>query len=342
MWTGQQGAIGRRQFLIGNLLVIVSCLIGQAAFARGRDCRPLKFGHPFQEKTLFDNWAKDFQKRLIEIDSKIEVDIIPLQRASDLVEGILHSIFDLALVPANEVALRVPEWHVLSFPALYTNLDVVNRLRHHKEFINRLAQSWEKKGAFLVTLAWIFYGLATQKVVHVPEDLKGLKIWVWRKYHESLLHMAGASPKIMPFAEVYTALQEGVIDGTIASYQAYKMLGQAGLIKNLTWSLRHSIFNGAYALISNAWFWDKTGKDLQPNLMQIGNESASLFEASYQEAISSAVNAVREAGVTITELTQEDYKKWVDFSKLSAWNMFEKAVKEGKDLIELAQQVQNR
>ena len=337
----KHGGIGRRKFLLDTVYALSFCLTGRPALARGRFCRPVKIGHPFPKNTLYDKWAQDFKKRLLEIDKEIEVEIIPQQSNRAMVDSILsgsNTLCDLAMVYTGTIAIRDPKWHVLLLPALYPNLNAVKGLRHQKDFTNTLEQAIKEKGAFLVTLAWMFYGIATRTVaIKTPDNMKGLKMRVWDGWNKRLFEAAKATPTIMPYPAMISALKVGAIEGTTASIE---LLSHTGLIKNLTWSSERSIFNSGLALISNRWFWDKTGKDLQPKLIKIGSDSASFFEESYQKAYTNAVETNRKVGVNVIELTQEDFKKWVDLSKKSVWRNFEKEVKEGEKLIWLAQQAQ--
>ncbi len=56
--------------------------------------------------------------------------------------------------------------------------------------------------------------LQTKKPLLVPADAKGQKFRIMSsKVLEAQFHAVGANPQMMPFSEVYSGLQQGVIDG---------------------------------------------------------------------------------------------------------------------------------
>jgi len=57
----------------------------------------------------------------------------------------------------------------------------------------------------------------TKNPVNTVDDLRGLKIRIYDKYHAGFIEKAGATPVFMPFAEVPMAIAQGVIDGAFTS-----------------------------------------------------------------------------------------------------------------------------
>ena len=74
----------------------------------------------------------------------------------------------------------------------------------------------EEQGLKIIASNWI-YGdrhLLTKKAVRSVSDLKGMKIRVPNNIIQVKgFEVLGAAPAPMPLGEVYTALQQGVIDG---------------------------------------------------------------------------------------------------------------------------------
>jgi len=330
--------MGRRQFLLSSFLTLGSVIIGQTSHARGRFCRPIKIGHPYPEDSVEDNWAKDFKKRLFDLDKKIEVENhsnVPLPKLISSILSQSNSLFDLVFISAPLVASLIPEWRALSLPALYPNFEVVKRLNFESPFFRKISHYLEAKKGFLVTLGWNFNGIATTgEGIRSFQDLKGKKIQVWTDDWKNLFAMAGSSPTIMPGPEVVQALKMGSLNGTIASYRMLKPL--KGVIKSLTWSPNYSVFSSAVALICSSWFWNKTGNDLQAKLLQIGNESAVYFQNEYDQKNLKAIDAARKEGINIIDLEKKEFQKWAAFSKKSSWEKFAQDVEGGKEIISLA------
>jgi len=78
-----------------------------------------------------------------------------------------------------------------------------------------VAQKWNQK--ILYIAPWPGAGLWTKKEVKTLADLKGLKTRTYDKNGALVMEAVGATPLALPFSEVYTSLQTGVIDSVMTS-----------------------------------------------------------------------------------------------------------------------------
>lgn len=106
-------------------------------------------------------------------------------------------------------------YQIYSMPYLFDSLQVFYAAMEDPEIMNTIAESTSKSGFEAVT--WFsagtrnFYG---KKPINGPEDLKGMKIRVQASpTNVRMMEMFGAAAAPMSFGEVYTAIQQGVIDG---------------------------------------------------------------------------------------------------------------------------------
>ena len=181
----------------------------------------------------------------------------------------------------------------------------------YKDISDELAA---QAGLRVVGSNWI-YGerdFLTTKPVTLPEDISGLKVRVSSndiaiKSFQNL----GVSPVAMEMGEVYTALQAGTIDGVenpIVSL-ANRSFHEVGkyLVKN----------NHIHALqiwIASEGFYSTLTEEQQKIIQESADEAGAYNNELYEEATAKAEQTMIDAGVTISEPTEEEYQQWVDLA----------------------------
>jgi C4-dicarboxylate-binding protein DctP len=119
--------------------------------------------------------------------------------------------------PGNAMSNFVPETLAFQIPYLFKDTTVAKRVMEGP-LGEELRQLILKKTGIRV-LAWGFEGpyvnfQSVKKPIRVPGDLKGQKIRVMesQSIHETV-RIAGGTPTPIPWPEIYTSMQQGVIDG---------------------------------------------------------------------------------------------------------------------------------
>jgi TRAP-type transport system periplasmic protein len=178
----------------------------------------LKLGHIAEPSNPYGAGADHFAKLVAEKSKgSMEVKVFPSSQLGDqkaLIEGLIYGTVDMTLTGTAELGTFQPQMAVFDMPFLfkdrahaYKALDTVGM---------ELAKPLEAKG--LKMLGYMENGIRhltnnTRPVV-TPADMKGLKIRVMNnKVYIEMMKALGASPTPMSFAELYSALQQGTIDG---------------------------------------------------------------------------------------------------------------------------------
>lgn len=121
--------------------------------------------------------------------------------------------FTVAGTPNLEIFADVYE--VFSMPYLFTSEEAYFAAMNDTEYMNTVYTSTEETGLQVVT----WYNVGTRNFyakekIETPDDLKGLKIRVQQSPASiKMANAFGAAASPMSFGEVYTAIQQGVIDG---------------------------------------------------------------------------------------------------------------------------------
>lgn len=159
-------------------------------------------------------WADLVEKRS---EGKVKLELYP---SSQL--GTKQEVFEQALMGVNVCMLAdpgflgeyVPDFTILSGP-YFADWDKLFKLVR-TDWFKGLEKKLSDKGLVGLSYNWMYgsRSLVANKAVHVPEDMKGLKIRVpGTKIQIEAFKALGATPTPMPLGEVYPALTQKVIDG---------------------------------------------------------------------------------------------------------------------------------
>jgi len=130
----------------------------------------------------------------------------------------------------------------------------------------------------------------------------------------------GASPVVMDFTEVFTALESGIIDGADASnLSTNQSLGIYDIVEHATYPGFHSM--PADHLAINKSVWDSMPEDLQ-RIMEVAMQKLAFRTTlDYQVDIQRAANELAAQGVTLHDWSAEDRRAFRD-AAIEAWDEF--------------------
>lgn len=140
--------------------------------------------------------------------------------------------------------------------------------------------------------------------IKTPEDLKGLKIRTMENpAHMAMVEALGADPNPMAFSEVYSALQQGVIDGQENPISLIQSMRFYEVNKYLT--LDGHVYN-PFVLIINENFFKSLPEELQTILEEEAQKWSDLQrELNYKQS-TEGVEFLKEQGMEVVELTDEE------------------------------------
>jgi C4-dicarboxylate-binding protein DctP len=179
-----------------------------------------------------------------------------------------------------------------------------------------------------------FKQMSANKPLHSVDDFKGLKLRIQSsKVLEAQMKALGANPQVMAFSEVYSALQQGVVDGTENPMSNLYTQKMHEVQKHLTLS-DHGYLG--YAVIVNKKFWDDLPADLRATLDKAMQETTVFERKIAQEENDEALAKVKAAGTTqVYTLPYRDRVVWQQ-AMLPVHKEFEEKI--GRELIQAAYQ----
>jgi tripartite ATP-independent transporter DctP family solute receptor len=253
-------------------------------------------------------------KELVEERSagEIEVLIYPggqLGNEREINEAILEGSIHIG-VGAGAMANLAPIYNIVQVPFLIQGQDHMEAIALG-EVGERLAELIEAQAGFRV-LAWFSTGdspLETVDVpVHHPDDLAGVKMRVIETpVLVDAMRALGANPTPMPYTEVYTGLQQGVIEGAHLDVLSVDTLNIHEVIGYMTDWHQITFVSEPRPVIMNAEFFDGLPEEHRALIQEAMLEAAEHERRVFRDRMGEIRAKLVEQGVTITEVDVEAF-----------------------------------
>jgi C4-dicarboxylate-binding protein DctP len=301
----------------------------------------LKFSHVVSPNTPKGKAADFFEKRLEELSGgQIDVQVYPskqLYNDSQVLKALQLNSVQMAAPSFSKFGKIVPQLALFDLPFLFKDIDHLHRVQD-SEVGTKLKDMVTAKG-YVALDFWDnhFKQLSSSKKALIePSDAAGQKFRIMSsKVLEAQFEAVEANPQMMPFSEVYAALQQGVIDG------------QENTNSNIFTKKFHEVQTDltvtnhgylGYLVVMSKTFWDSLPANLQANVKQAMKE-ATAKEREYAEELNNSQFAKIEeyanktGKLKIHRLNDAQIQKWRD-AVSPIYSKFYDNDKIGKDLIE--------
>jgi TRAP-type transport system periplasmic protein len=170
------------------------------------------------------------------------------------------------------------------------------------------------------------------KPIRSLADIQGLKIRVIEnKALVEGFRALGAVPAPLPYPQIYTAVQQGTVDGTANDLLSVTSLKLYEVAKYLTIS---SYVAEPRPLIVSKRFFDGLPPDFRDLLLETARESATYERKVFEQKVANAQGEAEKGGMTF--LTLSDRDKWIEKVR-PAWDAFGQATPGAAELIQIVQ-----
>ena len=152
------------------------------------------------------------------LGDKYEVQIFPNELLGSIqktIELTQTGAIDFAVAGTANLETFADVYEVFSMPYLFDSIESYKAVMQDTDYMENIYESTDSSGFRVLT--WYnagtrnFYG---KKAINTPADLSGMKIRVQQSPASvAMMQAFGAAASPMSFGEVYTAIQQGVIDG---------------------------------------------------------------------------------------------------------------------------------
>lgn len=255
-------------------------------------------------------------KKIVEENSQgtIKVKIFPagqLGGEREMLEMTKMGSLEMNGCSAAPLASFVPEVMAIQIPYIFKDENVALEVLNGPvgEELNELIV--KKMGMRIFRWAYEgYYNIGTtKKPIRVPADLKGMKIRVSETPNLlEILKLAGGVPTPIPFTEVYTSVQQGVVDGAMTGIGLHYTIKTHELIK--------------YYNVSNMWFgWspiavnEKFYRSLTPEeqywIKDAALKAIRVYQGMYFWGNDLWVELFKQRGIQVYLPTSKEMDEWV-------------------------------
>ncbi|HMN66736.1 MAG TPA: TRAP transporter substrate-binding protein, partial [Burkholderiaceae bacterium] len=297
----------------------------------------IKFSHVVADATPKGQGALKF-KEVAEklLPGKVQVQVFPNSQlfgdAKEL-EALLLGDVQFIAPSLSKFDRYTKKIQVFDLPFLFDDIAAVDRFQQSPAG-KGLLDSMKNRG--LQGLAYWHNGMKEMSTnkdkLTRPDDVKGLKFRIQPSdVLEAQFRALGANPQKMAFAEVYQALQTGVVDGQENTWsniysQKFHEVQKTIAVTN------HGVID--YMVVTNAKWWDGLPADVRKGLQQAMDEATAYSNKLANEINERDRKRIEEAGkAKIQPLSKDDVAAWRKAME-PVWKKFEGDI--GKDLIEAA------
>ena len=245
-------------------------------------------------------------------DGRIKIEVYHGGQLGDekaVIEQLQFGAIDFTRVSLSPLAEFEKSLNVLQLPYLYKDIDQMWKVldgQIGKDFLASV------KPQGLIGLAWYdggarnFYN--SKRVVDELSDLKGLKIRVQENnLMMDMVKALGAVATPMPYGEVYSGLQTGVIDGAENNWPSYESTSHYEVAPYYTLDAHTRV---PEMVMCSEITWNKFSAEDQKIIAQAAQESAIKERELWKAREVASEKKVREGGATITELKPGEMEKF--------------------------------
>lgn len=274
----------------------------------------IKLSHALPEDTPQHVGALAFKKMVEErTDGAVEVQVFPAsQLGSDIeaVEMMQSGAIQASVAPTAKMSVFDPRLQLIDLPFLFPNREITHKVLD-SDLANDLFQPLEKIG--LKGLAFWesgFKQVTANREIRKPEDFKGLKV---RVMESPLLieqyRTLGANPVPIAFAEVYNALQQGVVDAqenplvSITKMRFYE-------VQSHMMMTNHGYLG--YAFLLSKAFWEKLSPEHQEIISKAALEAAQLERQEVADREGGFIKTIEDSGTIVVRFTEEELKEFAN------------------------------
>ena len=291
-------------------LIVAGLALATAMPAMAQDKPVLRFSAVFSEQDIRAEMMKRFGEAVAE-DFTLEpyfggnlfkqgTELVALQRGN----------LEMGNIAPQDVSNQIPAWSVLTSAYLFRDADHLRKF-----FASELGAEFKQmaKDQLGVHVLGPTYfgarqvGLRVDKEIKTPADMAGIKLRMpggdaWQFLGTAL----GANPTPMAYAEVYTGLQTGAIDGqdnplpNVENMKFYEVMSQIVLTSYLV---------GYDLLVVSSEVWDGLSAEQQAEFQAAADAAIDFSQQEHLAREAALLEQFKEAGLKIYEPDIEAFRK---------------------------------
>jgi len=293
---------------IRSFITFVIVIMSISACNENNSVRTIKLGHGLDVNHSVHKAMVQMGEELTKLsEGKMRLEIYPNQQLGterQCLELLQIGSLDMTKVSVGTLENFAPNMRVLGLPFLF-------RDRAHsfkvldgpigQKLLNDGEKYWLKGLGYYDAGSRSFY--TKDRPVHSPKDLEGLKIRVMESVTAiDMVKNLGGSPTPISWGELYTSLQQGVVDGAENNPPSFYLSRHYEVCKYYTLD-EHTVLPDA--VVTGTHLWNKLSDIEKKWLKAAVMKSVGYQRKLWAEAEAHALSEVQKAGVVIIRPNKE-------------------------------------
>jgi len=234
-------------------------------------------------------------------NGQVRIDIYPSEQLGserECIELLQIGSLGMTKVSASVLESFVPEFKVFSLPYLFRDREHFFKVLQGdigRELLLSGQKYWLRGLTYYDAGSRSFY--TREKPILTPDDLKGLKI----RTQESatamrMVQALGGSATPIAWGELYTALQQGVVDGAENNPPSFYLSRHYEVCKHYSLDQHTSVPD---VLLISTIIWNSLPEEVQKIIQEAADESFEYQKKLWQETTQRCLEEVQKAGVKV-------------------------------------------
>lgn len=301
------------------LIIVAGCSSEGGSSSEGASSdepKVLKLGHVLPGSEIHAQAAEKFAAEVEEAtDGKLKIEIFAdgtLGDDKELMEGLKLGTADIWLGGAGVLSGASDTAKIFTVPFMFDDQEHFDTV-YDGEIGQEISDKILEESQYKVLSYWTRGArwLTTKEEVTNPDDLAGMKIRVpdspvFVKSFETL----GAAPTPMEFGEVFTSLQQGVIDG---QENPLSLIANAKINEVTDYLVKTEHVREPIAVVISGSAFDELSPDLQEALMDAANGESKTYTADeVQKGDEQYLQDLQDAGMSLVEPDIQAFQNKLD------------------------------
>lgn len=296
----------RRSVVAGGMAIFAAAAAGPA-YTQTK--QKLRFSSAFTETDLRAEAYKSFAAAV-----KDDFDFEPywgntlFKQGTELV-ALQRDNLDLCNLAPADISKQIPAWSLLTSAYLFRDADHMKKTFKSEVGREFIKTAKDQLGIQIITP--VYFGsrslnLKPDKQVKTPEDLKGIKLRMPPgEFWQFLGELLGANPTPVAYAELYTALQTGTVDGQDNPVVASKLMKFDEVTTQFILT-RHVIAYDVMAIRSK--IWDAMKPEQQAKFQAAAEKAMDENTARFEKQEAETLEYFKKEGKKVYEPDQNAFR----------------------------------
>ena len=299
--------------ILKRSLLVIFVILTAFGCNKENKTRVIKLGHGLDTSHPVHKAMVYMAERLEEkSDGKMRIDIYPNQQLGSERECLeLLQIGSLGMTKVSTGVMEnfAPGLKVFGLPFLFRDREHRFKVLESEIGENFLNSSIDKRLKGLTFYDAGSRSFYTKKLIESPKDLEGLKVRVMESQTAiNMVKNLGGSPTPIAWGELYTALQQGIVDGAENNLPSFYLSRHYEVCKYFLLDEHTALPD---ELVISTVVWNDLSQEEQKLLKEAAMESSEYEKKLWRKAELEALKQIKEAGVKVSKANKEEWRERV-------------------------------